>query len=73
MVDLRRDRCVAEVDQAQMLELTREYGIPCVMNAKISGIREGDRVEVETTGPARTAESYQKNEEMSVRVWKLTR
>jgi hypothetical protein len=43
------------------------------MNAKISGIREGDRVEVEVTGPARTAESYQRNEEMSVRVWRLTK
>ena len=24
--------------------LTREYGIPCFMNSKISGIREGDIV-----------------------------
>lgn len=64
--------CAGGTVRSHLGILTREYGIPCVMNAKISGIREGDRVEVETTGPARTAESYQKNQEMSVRVWKLT-
>jgi phosphohistidine swiveling domain-containing protein len=65
--------CAGGTVRSHLGILTREYGIPCVMNAKISGIREGDRVEVEVTGPARTAESYQKNEEMSVRVWRLTK
>ena len=51
--------------------LTREYGIPCVMNARISGIREGDRVEIETSGKAKTGEMYQTGEECVVRVWKL--
>ena len=29
------------------------------MNAKISGIKEGDRVEIECTAAAKTAEAYQ--------------
>ena len=52
--------------------LTREYGIPCLMNAKISGIKEGDRVEIECTAAAKTAEAYQTGVEMTARVWRLS-
>jgi hypothetical protein len=38
---------------------------PCVMNAKISGIRNGDTVEIESTATAKTAEAYQKGIEMT--------
>lgn len=63
--------CAGGTVRSHLGILTREYGIPCLMNAKISGIREGDRVEIETSGPAKTGEMYQRNEELSVRVWKL--
>lgn len=64
--------CAGGTVRSHLGILTREYGIPCVMNAKISGVYEGDRVEVETSAPAKTAEAYQKGEDMSVRVWKLS-
>lgn len=63
--------CAGGTVRSHLGILTREYGIPCLMNAKISGIREGDRVEIETSGPAKTGEMYQRNEELSVRVWRL--
>lgn len=63
--------CAGGTVRSHLGILTREYGIPCVMNSKISGIYDGDRVEIETTGPAKTTEAYQKGIEMSVRVWKL--
>ena len=63
--------CAGGTVRSHLGILTREYGIPCVMNAKISGIREGDLVEIETSASAKTAEAYQKGIDMSVRVWKL--
>ncbi len=51
--------------------LTREYGIPCFMNAKLSGIRQGDRVRMQTTGTAKTAEDYQRSIEVTSKVWRL--
>ena len=41
--------CAGGTVRSHLGILTREYGIPCVMNAKISGIKEGDRVEIECT------------------------
>ena len=63
--------CAGGTVRSHLGILTREYGIPCVMNARISGIREGDRVEIETSGKAKTGEMYQTGEECVVRVWKL--
>ena len=63
--------CAGGTVRSHLGILTREYGIPCVMNAKISGIREGDRVEIETSGRAKSGEMYQTGEECTVRVWKL--
>jgi phosphohistidine swiveling domain-containing protein len=51
--------------------LTREYNIPCLMNAKVSGIREGDRISVEVSAPAKTTEDYQLGVERIARVWVL--
>lgn len=65
--------CAGGTVRSHLGILTREYGIPCVMNAKVAGIRNGDTVEIEVTGAAKTTEAYQQNTEMSVRVWKLTR
>ncbi|MGQ0699102.1 MAG: PEP-utilizing enzyme [Panacagrimonas sp.] len=63
--------CAGGTVRSHLGILTREYGIPCLMNAKISGIREGDHVEIETSGPAKSGEMYQRGEELFVRVWKL--
>ena len=62
--------CAGGTVRSHLGILTREYGIPCLMNARISGIREGDTVEIETSAPARTGESYQTGTEMNARVWK---
>ena len=65
--------CAGGTVRSHLGILTREYGIPCLMNSKVAGIRNGDRVELEVSGHAKTTEAYQTNTEMSVRVWKLSR
>lgn len=51
--------------------LSREFGIPCFMNAKLHGIRDGDRIEMESTVAPKTTEDYQSGTERVGRVWKL--
>ena len=51
--------------------LTREYGIPCLMNAKVEGLEDGDRVEVEVSATAKTAQDYQAGREATAKIWKL--
>jgi phosphohistidine swiveling domain-containing protein len=65
--------CAGGTVRSHLGILTREYGIPCLMNAKISGIREGDKVEIESTAAAKTAEAYQQGREMTARVWRLAK
>jgi PEP-utilising enzyme, mobile domain len=65
--------CAGGTVRSHLGILTREYGIPCLMNAKISGIKEGNRVEVECTAAAKTAEAYQTGVEMTARVWRLSK
>ena len=65
--------CAGGTVRSHLGILTREYGIPCVMNAKVSGIKEGDRVEIESTAASKTAEAYQTGVEMTARVWRLTK
>jgi hypothetical protein len=65
--------CAGGTVRSHLGILTREYGIPCLMNAKISGIKEGDRVEIECTAPAKTAEAYQTGVEMTAKVWRLAK
>jgi len=63
--------CAGGSTRSHLGILTREYGVPCLMNAKISGIRNGDVVEIESTAIAKTAEAYQKGVEMTANVWRL--
>lgn len=51
--------------------LTREYGIPCLMNCRLSGVRTGDRIELEVTAMAKTTEDYQAGVEKVGRIWRL--
>lgn len=63
--------CAGGTVRSHLGILTREYGIPCLMNAKIRGIREGDVLELETSAVAKTAEAYQRHQEMAARIWKV--
>ncbi len=63
--------CAGGTVRSHLGILTREYGIPCLMNAQISGIHNGDRIEIEVSGPAKTTEAYQQGIDMSVRAWRL--
>ena len=63
--------CAGGTVRSHLGILTREYGIPCLMNARISGIRDGDNIEMEVSAPAKTTEAYQQGIEMSGRVWRL--
>lgn len=63
--------CAGGTVRSHLGILCREYGIPCFMNSKISGIREGDRLELEVSAPAKTAEAYQQGKEMTANVWVL--
>ncbi len=49
--------------------LTREYQIPCLMDVKVEGIREGDRIQVEYSSPAKSP--YDESETNRARIWKL--
>jgi phosphohistidine swiveling domain-containing protein len=51
--------------------LSREHGIPCLMNAKVAGIRNGDRLELDVTAPSKTAQDYQQGVEKTAAIWKL--
>lgn len=62
--------CAGGTVRSHLGILTREYGIPCVMNCKITGIVNGDTVEVGVAGAAKTTEAYQEGREMTVPVWK---
>lgn len=62
--------CMGGTVRSHLGILCREYGIPCVMNSAIAGIREGDTVQIETSAAAKTAEAYQNNIEMTANIWK---
>jgi hypothetical protein len=65
--------CAGGTVRSHLGILTREYGIPCLMNARVSGIKEGDRIEIESSAIAKTAEAYQKGIEVTARVWRVPR
>lgn len=61
--------CAGGTVRSHLGILTREYNIPCLMNAKVNGIRDGDTVVIEATAAAKTAEDYQEKVERTARVW----
>ena len=63
--------CAGGTVRSHLGILTREWGVPCLMNAKISGILDGDTVELEVTAAAKTTEAYQTGVEMTANVWRL--
>ncbi|RIK86574.1 MAG: hypothetical protein DCC69_06410 [Hyphomicrobiales bacterium] len=65
--------CAGGSTRSHLGILTREYGVPCVMNAKVSGIRQGDTVVIETTAQPKTADDYQSGREATARVWRIAK
>ncbi|MGR9092347.1 MAG: PEP-utilizing enzyme [Gammaproteobacteria bacterium] len=65
--------CAGGTVRSHLGILTREYGIPCLMNAKVADIIEGDTVVMETTAAAKTAEAYQQGVAMTASIWRLAR
>jgi phosphohistidine swiveling domain-containing protein len=65
--------CAGGTVRSHLGILAREYGIPCLMNARIRGIRDGDRVEIESSAEAMAAEAYFGGETKLARVWKVVR
>jgi len=63
--------CAGGTVRSHLGILTREYNIPCLMNAKLAGVKEGDPVLIETTAPAKTTEDYQQGIERVARIWLL--
>jgi phosphohistidine swiveling domain-containing protein len=63
--------CAGGTIRSHLGILTREYNIPCLMNAKIAGIRDGDRLMIECSAAAKTTEDYQRGVERVARVWLL--
>ena len=63
--------CAGGTVRSHLGILTREYNIPCLMNAKVAGIRDGDRVMIESSAAAKTTEDYQQGIERTARIWLL--
>jgi signal transduction protein with GAF and PtsI domain len=62
--------CLGGTVRSHLGILTREYGIPCLMNAAIAGLHDGDEVEIEATAAVPTADEYSAGSAVRARVWK---
>jgi len=47
--------CMGGTVRSHLGILTREYGVPCLMNAQLDGLADGDRITVEYSKPAADA------------------
>jgi phosphohistidine swiveling domain-containing protein len=63
--------CAGGTTRSHLAILTREYNIPCLMNVRLAGIKDGDRIEVEYAARAKIAEDYEASRDVSARVWRL--
>lgn len=63
--------CAGGTVRSHMGILAREYGVPCLMNARVDGIYEGDTVEIEVSVPAKTASDYAAGKEVVGRIWRI--
>jgi hypothetical protein len=55
--------CMGGTVRSHLGILTREYGIPCFMAAKLDGLKDGDQIVMETSRPA--ANAYQAADEQA--------
>ena len=65
--------CAGGTTRSHLAILTREYGIPCLMNSRLSGIKDGDALEVEISARAKTADDYAGGADASANVWRTGR
>lgn len=66
--------CAGGTVRSHLAILAREYGIPCLMNAKVRGIEEGQPVEIESSAAARTTEDvFQPGAGGTARIWRLAK
>jgi phosphohistidine swiveling domain-containing protein len=65
--------CAGGTVRSHLGILTREYNIPCLMNAKISGIEDGDTVTIQASADAKTTEDYQTGVQRVAQVWRHRR
>jgi signal transduction protein with GAF and PtsI domain len=66
--------CLGGTVRSHLGILTREYGIPCLMNCKIDGgLADGDQVEVEYSAAAVSGGNYESGGAVRARIWKLAR
>ncbi len=63
--------CAGGSTRSHLGILTREYGVPCLMNAKIKDLPQLSRVRMECSADPKTAADYQKNVSRTARVWRL--
>ncbi|MFT4561223.1 MAG: phosphohistidine swiveling domain-containing protein [Gammaproteobacteria bacterium] len=63
--------CAGGTTRSHLAILTREYGIPCFMNARLSAVKEGDKLELEAVAKAKSAEDYANGLDVSGKVWRI--
>jgi signal transduction protein with GAF and PtsI domain len=64
--------CLGGTVRAHLGILAREYGIPCLMDCRIRGLHEGDRVEVEyTAAPPPATQAHVATDEYRAHIWKI--
>jgi hypothetical protein len=62
--------CMGGTVRSHLGILTREYGVPCLMDAQLDGLHDGDRVQVEFTKPP--ADAYADNDPQArARIFKI--
>lgn len=70
--DLTALLCLGGTVRSHLAILSREYGLPCLMNVELAAALEtGDRVRVEYSAPAMTAAAYDAGGGVRANVWKL--
>lgn len=63
--------CLGGTVRSHLGILAREYGVPTLMNCRIEGLDDGDRVELETTTEPPAADAYETGDTGHARIWKL--
>ncbi|MBY8857244.1 hypothetical protein K7711_12210 [Nocardia sp. CA2R105] len=63
--------CLGGTVRSHLGILAREYGVPTLMNCRIDGLADGDRVELETTAAPPAADAYETGDTGHARIWKL--
>lgn len=63
--------CLGGTVRSHLGILAREYTVPTLMNCRIDGLEDGDRVELETTAAPPAADAYETGDTGHARIWKL--